>query len=106
MPVHRVSASSPPCVHNVLLVGQFNYAQKVAQVAHWCRRWHEVFANVVVYGPFDANATQALEARGVPVVISEADMGYVSPYSNLLDAYQKHAGGGTPWRRVALYIPL
>jgi hypothetical protein len=70
--------------NNVVLMGQFNYAQELDHVLFWSQKWREVFRHVVLRGPFDEKQLDVLHSHGIQVSPAKADKGYVSPYENLM----------------------
>ena len=71
--------------HNVVVMGQFNFAEPVDNVVFWTQKWRQVFPNIVVRGPFDANGMTELQARGVNVYETTVsnENGLYSPMTNL-----------------------
>jgi hypothetical protein len=71
--------------HNVVVMGQFNYAEPVDNVVFWTQKWRTLFSNIVVRGPFDAETMKELQARGVNVYETTVpnDNGLYSPMTNL-----------------------
>lgn len=99
--------------HNVVIMGQFNYAAPADRVVFWTQHWRQLFSNIVVQGPFDAATVQELQARGVQVYESPSDKGFYSPMTNLartlLQAYnqqQEDNNSSNPTTKIdgVLYI--
>jgi hypothetical protein len=78
-------------LHNVVLVGQFNFETKARTILHWVKRWRQVFPQVDVRGPFDMAVVKTLKAAGVNVYHSVADRGWYSPMQNLADSLRLYA---------------
>ena len=81
---------------NIILMGQFNYANDLDTVVFWVQKWREVFGHVVVRGPFNATELDALQSRGINVSLTaENDKGFHSPMQNLmleLNKYKNSSG--------------
>jgi hypothetical protein len=85
----------PKVIHNVVLLGQFNYHTDHRVVLHWVRRWHEIFDTVVVSGPFTEAVVHVLRESSIRVYESENDRGWYSPIRNIarvIEDYQHTEG--------------
>lgn len=83
---------APVRIRNVLLMGQFNYPSSLESILFWVQKWHTVFHNVIVCGPFDNNTKEELISNEISVITYDGDQGFYSPYENLkrvLEAQQK-----------------
>ena len=69
---------------NIILMGQFNYANDPDTVVFWVQKWREVFGHVVVRGPFNATELDVLQSRGIAVFPCASDKGFYSPMQNLI----------------------
>ncbi len=85
-----VSHSNPPVIEypvpNILLLGQFNYKVPISRVELWILVWTKFFSKIAIAGPFSKRDSEHLHPSGVNVLIGEADMGFVSPVTNLVRA--------------------
>jgi len=75
---------------NVVLMGQFNYANNLDTVVFWVQKWREVFGHVVVRGPFNTTELHLLQSRGINVSPGADDKGYFSPMENLSQELTKY----------------
>ena len=77
-------------IHNVVLMGQFNYAQEASDVVFWNQKWKRWFNNIVVVGPFVNSTIRKLKLHGIEAHASLDDAGMVSPMGNLARSLKKY----------------
>jgi len=75
---------------NIVLMGQFNYANDLDTVVFWVQKWREVFGHIVVRGPFNATELSSLQSRGIDVSPGANDKGFYSPMENLSQELTKY----------------
>ena len=72
-------------IRDVVLMCQFNYDTPFDSVRDWARIWAKFFAHIVVAGPFSVATQEQLASAGIQFTVGSNDMGFVSPYENLLN---------------------
>jgi hypothetical protein len=75
---------------NVILMGQFNYANDADSVVFWVQKWREWFGHVVVRGPFNETEISVLHSRGIKAYTGVNDKGHYSPVENLMLTLDEH----------------
>lgn len=95
---HQQSESTTR-ITDIVLMGQFNYAQNISDVIYWYQKWSQWFQHVLVFGPFSPSDIELLSSQhhsssfsssSIPVFLSDADEGYYSPMWNLARALQHY----------------
>eukprot|EP01084_Bolivina_argentea_P268003 455100_1 len=73
--------------NDVIIVGQFNYNTEWHIAKHWAKQWHKYANKIIIYTPNRNKSEQNPE--WLTIRYYDFDIGYVSPYVNLVDAFTK-----------------
>jgi hypothetical protein len=84
---------APVRIRNVLLMGQFNYPSTLESILFWVQKWHTVFHNIIVCGPFDNDTKEELISNEISVITYDGDQGFFSPYGNLKRVLEEQQNG-------------